>query len=175
MSDNLEETKKARGNLCVPIALLSAAHRGVSNLMTLAWSSPTSFEPPLVNVSVGVSRFTHDLIMKSGEFAINLLADDQMDLAVYCGNNSGRDVNKFREKCIATRPAKLIGAPLVENCAANIECKVRGYVLTGDHTCFVGEILRYDENTLKSPLVRFRGMFYKTSEPLGADEHPAKV
>jgi flavin reductase (DIM6/NTAB) family NADH-FMN oxidoreductase RutF len=175
MSIDTAETKKARGNLCMPIVLVSASHGGVSNCMTLAWSSPTSFQPPLVNISVGLTRFTHELIMKSGEFAINVLSEDQMDLAVYCGTISGRDVNKFRERSIPIRPGKAVGAPLVNGCAANIECKVRGYLLTGDHTLFVGEILRYEEDVTLNPLIRFRGMFFKPSEPLGVDEHPAIV
>jgi len=167
--------KKARGNLCNPIILVTAKHNKVRNVMTAAWCAPTSFDPPLISINIGTSRFTHDLIMKSNEFAINVVSFDQMDLAIYCGNISGRDVDKFKEKKISTRPAKKIKAPLINGCAANIECKVRHYYLTGDHTVFVGETVRYDEDDSKIPLIRFRGYFYKPSEPLGADEHKAKV
>jgi flavin reductase (DIM6/NTAB) family NADH-FMN oxidoreductase RutF len=155
--------------------LVSAETDGVRNVMTAAWSSPTSFDPPLILISIGTTRFTHDLIMKSKEFAINILSEDQMELAVFCGNVSGRELDKFKTKDISSRPAKKIRAPLINGCAANIECKVRSYLLTGDHTVFVGETVRYDEDSSKRPLVRLRGMFYGVSEPLGADEHKAKV
>lgn len=169
------EIKNARGNLCLPIVLITANHGGVANVMTAAWSSPTSFEPPLINISIGITRFTHDLILKSGEFAINVLADDQMDLAVFCGNVSGRETNKFEEKSISTRNAKIIDVPLINGCAANIECKLRDKFRTGDHTVFVGESMTYDEDVSKKPLIRFRGLFYRPSEALGEDDHPAKV
>jgi flavin reductase (DIM6/NTAB) family NADH-FMN oxidoreductase RutF len=167
--------KQARGNICMPIVLITAHHDGVNNVMTAAWSSPSSFYPPLMNISIGTTRFTHDLIMKGREFAINILADDQMDLAVFCGNVSGRDTDKFKEKKISTRTAKKICPPLINGCVANIECELRNYFQTGDHTLFVGETVAYEEDVSKNPLVRFRGMFFKASEPLGEDEHPAKV
>jgi flavin reductase (DIM6/NTAB) family NADH-FMN oxidoreductase RutF len=113
--------------------------------------------------------------MKSKEFAINIASVDQMDLAIFCGNTSGREIDKFKEKRMSVRSAKKIKAPLINGCAANIECKVQQYYLTGDHTVFVGETVRYDEDSSKVPLIRFRGFFYELSEPLGADEHKAKV
>jgi flavin reductase (DIM6/NTAB) family NADH-FMN oxidoreductase RutF len=113
--------------------------------------------------------------MKSGEFALNVLSEDQIDLAVFCGNVSGRETDKFKERDMKTRAARKIEAALIEDCAANIECKVRSYFLTGDHTVFVGEIVRYDEDSSKKPLTRFRGMFHGISEPLAEDEHPSKV
>lgn len=169
------EIKNARGNLCMPIVLITSNHGGVANVMTAAWSAPTSFEPPLINISIGITRFTHDLILKSGEFAINILADDQMELAVFCGNVSGRETNKFEEQNISIRNAKLIDVPLINDCAANIECKVREKFQTGDHTVFAGESIRYDEDISKNPLIRFRGLFYQISAPLGEDDHPAQV
>ena len=169
------EIKNARGNLCMPIVLITSNHEGVANVMTAAWSAPTSFDPPLINISVGITRFTHDLIVKSGEFAINILADDQMDLAVFCGNVSGRETNKFEEKNISTRSAKIIDVPLINDCVANIECKVKEKFLTGDHTVFAGESMTYDEDVTKMPLIRFRGLFFKIWESLGEDDHPAKV
>jgi flavin reductase (DIM6/NTAB) family NADH-FMN oxidoreductase RutF len=170
-----QPVKMARGNLCVPISLISVEHQGVHNAMTAAWVSPTSFEPLLINISLGITRYTHELIMKSGQFAINILADDQMELAVYCGNISGREVDKFAEGKIETRPARKISAPLINGCVANIECVVRGYFLTGDHTVFSGESVHYDEDPDKTPLIRYRGDFYSLSACLGADAHPAKV
>jgi flavin reductase (DIM6/NTAB) family NADH-FMN oxidoreductase RutF len=157
------------------IVLASPEHSGVRNVMTAAWSMLTSFDPPLILVSIGMNRFTHDLIMKSREFAINIASDDQMDWAIFCGNVSGRELDKFTAKDIPIRPATRIGAPLFEGCVATIECRVRSYFLTGDHTVFVGETIRYDEDSSRKPLVRFRGMFFGLSESLGVDEHKSKV
>ena len=169
------ELKKARGNLCMPIVLVTAHFEGISNVMTAAWTAPTSFEPLLINISIGGTRYTHDLIMKSGEFAINICAVDQMDLAVFCGNVSGRETDKFKEKNISTRSAQMINVPLINNCVANVECKVDSHFRTGDHTVYAGESIAYVEDESKLPLIRFRGMFFELSEQLGEDDHPATV
>ena len=43
-----------------PVVLLSTAHKGVANVMTLSWLTMLEFEPPLVGcvVSAGDHRFT---------------------------------------------------------------------------------------------------------------------
>jgi len=167
--------KFARGNLCVPIICITSSCEGKQNVMTAAWCSPASFYPPLVTVSVGITRHTHDLVMKSGEFAINMMAADQMDIAVYCGNHSGRDLDKFQALDLRTIKGQVVAPPLIAGCAAHIECKVVSCHSVGDHTLFVGETVAYDEDPDKQPLIRFRGHFFTVSESLGADDHPAKV
>jgi flavin reductase (DIM6/NTAB) family NADH-FMN oxidoreductase RutF len=167
--------KLARGNLCMPIVLVSAQHEGVKNVMTAAWSAPASFDPPLIQIAIGTTRFTHDLIMKSREFVLNVVAEEQMELAEFCGNVSGRDMDKFRERKIPFRPGRKVAAPVILGCVANIECRVRSYHLAGDHTVFVGETVAYNEDKDKRPLVRFRGRFFNLGKALGWDTHKAKV
>ena len=169
-----EKYRRIRGHLCMPVVLVTAEHEGTRNVMTAAWSLPTSLDPPLVIVSIGTTRFTHDLVMKSGVFALNILSENQADLAEYCGNVSGRDTDKFAHENISVYPAEKISVPLIEHCAGNFECRVRSYFLTGDHTVFVGEIVRHDENTSLNPLVLFRGMFHEIGDVITKDEHPSK-
>lgn len=174
-SETVPPFKYARGNLCMPVICITACFEGKQNIMTAAWCSPASFYPPLITTSVGITRYTHDLVMKSREFVINIMASDQMDIAVYCGNHSGRDVDKFRTLDLRTNRGQVVAPPLIAGCAAHIECRVVSYSLAGDHTLFVGETVAYDEDADKQPLIRFRGNFFTVSETLGTDEHPAKV
>jgi flavin reductase (DIM6/NTAB) family NADH-FMN oxidoreductase RutF len=168
--------KYARGNLCMPIICITSAYEGQRNIMTSAWCAPASFVPPLITTAIGVSRYTHDLVMKSGEFVLNIMASDQEEIAVYCGNVSGREVDKFQERNLQTVKGQIVQAPLLLGCAAQIECKVFSYHLVGDHTLFVGETLAYREDPGKKPLIRFRGDFFTVSEySLGKDEHPSKI
>jgi len=175
-SETVPPFKYARGNLCMPIVAITSSFEGKDNVMTSAWCSPASFYPPIVTCAVGVTRFTHDLIMKGREFVLNILAEDQMGLAVYCGNHSGRDGDKFRALGIEVTKGQTVAPPLIAGCAAHIECRVVSYHLVGDHTLFVGETVAYDEDPAKVPLIRFRGNFFTVSgQSLGSDEHPTKV
>jgi flavin reductase (DIM6/NTAB) family NADH-FMN oxidoreductase RutF len=168
--------KYARGNLCMPIICITAAYEGKRNIMTSAWCAPASFIPPTITTAIGMTRYTHDLIMNSREFVMNIMASDQEEIAVFCGNHSGRDMDKFRELNLTVNEGRIVRAPLLVGCAAQIECKVLSCHRVGDHTLFVGETVAYNEDTNKMPLIRFRGDFYTLSDySLGKDEHPSKV
>lgn len=48
----------------------------------------------------------------------------QIDLAYAVGSSSGRDGDKFERLGITTSPASVVAAPLVDGCAAWLECRV---------------------------------------------------
>lgn len=174
--DTVPPFKYARGNLCMPVICITSSYEGRRNVMTSAWCSPASFYPPIVTAFIGLTRFSHDLVMKGREFVLNILASDQVETAIYCGNHTGRDEDKFKELNLKVTKGQIVAPPLIAGCAAHIECKVISYHQVGDHTLFVGETVAYDEDAGKQPLIRYRGKFFTVSEQsLGADEHPAKV
>jgi flavin reductase (DIM6/NTAB) family NADH-FMN oxidoreductase RutF len=122
-----------------PTVLVSCAHGGRDNLITLAWCMPVSIAPPMVGVAIAPARFSHSLIRESGEFAVNV-PDARLLGAVWrCGTTSGRDVDKFAASGLSRYGASAIEAPLVEQCFAHIECRVDSAPTAGDHTVFVGE------------------------------------
>src|SRR6478752_478426 len=47
-----------------------------SNGMTINWVTQVTFEPKLVAVSVEQTAFTHELIVASGVFSLNFIAQD---------------------------------------------------------------------------------------------------
>ncbi|MDI6654922.1 MAG: flavin reductase, partial [Candidatus Hydrothermarchaeota archaeon] len=46
--------------------------RGMSNIITLAWSMPTSIKPPMAAISVAPQRYSHKLISETKEFVVNM-------------------------------------------------------------------------------------------------------
>ena len=59
-------------------------------------------DPPMVSISVRKSRYSHELLSKNGEFAINLVTEELCRAMDYCGVKSGRDTDKFKA-CRLTR------------------------------------------------------------------------
>lgn len=122
-----------------PTVLVSCAHGGRDNLITLAWCMPVSISPPMIGVAIAPARFSHDLIRDSGEFAVNV-PDARLLHAVWLsGTTSGREGDKFRSTGLTRLGASVIGAPLVNECFAHIECRVSDAPVAGDHTLFLGE------------------------------------
>jgi flavin reductase (DIM6/NTAB) family NADH-FMN oxidoreductase RutF len=114
---------------------------GPPNVITIGWFMPTSIEPPMVAISVGKTRYSHDLIRDGREFVVAFPPEELRDAMLICGSESGRDVNKIQKSGLATAPAKIVKPPLLTQCAANLECKVVGECDSGDHTIFVGEVV----------------------------------
>lgn len=114
---------------------------GRTNIITLGWSMKTSHDPPMVAISVKPSRYSHDLIASSGEFVLAIPTIEIVEELHYCGRHSGRDVYKFEVTGLTPAPAEKVRAPLIEECPANLECRLVSQLTTGDHTIFVGEVV----------------------------------
>lgn len=112
-----------------------------ANIITVAWAMPTSVNPPLVAISVGPSRYSHDLIQETGEFVINIPSQELLEEVKFCGSKSGSSVNKFEETSLTSEDSQKLDTPRISECAANIECEVVDELRTGDHTIFIGKIL----------------------------------
>ena len=118
-----------------------AQYEGRRSICPLGWTMNTSISPPMMAISVAPGRFTHGLIDGSGEFVLAWPGEDLAEETLFCGTHSGRDVDKLAETGLAVLPADHVAAPLIEDCVANLECRVRGRLTTGDHTIFAGEVV----------------------------------
>ena len=120
---------------------------GEPNVLPLAWAMPTSRDPALVAISVAPSRYSHKLIEKTGEFVVNLPTIDIVKETLTCGRTSGKNTDKFAETGLTPSPARKVKAPIIKECVAHLECKLRNKFKTGDHTIFVGEVIAAYANT----------------------------
>lgn len=122
------------------VLAVSGDERDNSNIIVLGWKMQTSIDPPMVAISVGKTRYSHSLLLRSGEFVLAIPGGNLAEEVFYCGTHSGRDVDKFKETNLTAIPASKVKPPLIKECIANIECKIVGNLDTGDHTIFVGEV-----------------------------------
>ena len=57
----------------VPAVMVSVTdENGKSNIITVAWAGTICTNPPMVSISVRPSRYSYDIIDRTGEFVINL-------------------------------------------------------------------------------------------------------
>jgi flavin reductase (DIM6/NTAB) family NADH-FMN oxidoreductase RutF len=107
-----------------PTTLITSAHAGQRNVMAAAWVMPLDFEPPKLAVVVAQGTQTRRLVDASGELVVQVPTRSQVDLTWTVGSVTGADVDKFEAYRIATAPASRVEAPLIEGCAAWLECRV---------------------------------------------------
>ena len=124
-----------------PVVLVSCANDKVTNIITIAWTGVVCSKPPLISISIRPSRFSYDLISKSGEFVINIATSEQLEETEFCGRKSGRDINKWTSCSFTPIKATKVSVPLIKECPINIECKIVKTISDiGTHTIFIGEV-----------------------------------
>ncbi len=117
-----------------------------SNIITIAWQSPLSRQPPLVGISVDKTRYSHKLIVSSKEFVINIPTIELLEQVMECGRTSGKEVDKFQLTKLTPMNSQELQIPRIKECVGWLECKLVNSVECGDHTLFIGEII-YVETT----------------------------
>jgi len=129
------------------------------NIITVGWHSPISINPPLYGISLGPKRYSHDLIVKSGEFVVNFPSFGLLEKVHHCGSVSGRTADKFRQTGLTPLPSDKVQTPGIAECYLNIECRLADSRALGDHTWFVGEVLniRADEGLFEKGILNGRG------------------
>jgi len=125
-----------------PVLLLTTSQRGVANVMTLSWHTMLEFEPPLVGCVISNRNHSFKLLKASRECVINLPAVDLAEQVVGCGNTSGARVNKFKRFGLTPVAAACVGAPLIAECFAHLECRVVDTRLVNKYCFFVLEVVK---------------------------------
>ena len=137
-----KETWKA-GNMLYPLPAVMVSvsdGEGNDNIITVAWAGTVCTNPPMVSISVRPSRFSYDMLRKTGEFVINLTTEKLAYATDYCGVRSGRDVDKFKEMKLTPSKSKTIAAPGIAESPVSLECKVKQIIELGSHDMFLAEV-----------------------------------
>ena len=79
-----KQTWKA-GNMLYPIPAVMVSvtdGAGQDDIITVAWTGTICTNPPMVYISVRPSRFSHHMLMETGEFVINLTTEKLLGLLI---------------------------------------------------------------------------------------------
>jgi flavin reductase (DIM6/NTAB) family NADH-FMN oxidoreductase RutF len=172
---NMVSVREGLGKLPIrPVYLVSCEHSGKKNIISVGMFAYFSGKPTLVGVGIAPSRFSYELIQKSGAYVVNVVDEKLIEAVTICGENSGRDVNKFELAKLTTVPARRVSAPLIEESPLSIECKVVQVIEVGDHVWFIGEVLAvhvregYDwKDGLLFKWVGEEGFYYRVEKKVG--------
>ncbi len=110
--------------------------------------SSVSLDPPLVLWSQAVKTHSHPVFFKAERFAVNILAEDQIELSKRFARSSQE---KFAGIDVDIGSG---GVPLLRGCSARLQCQVVSRVPGGDHTIYVGEVHAIDRAE-QMPLLRW--------------------
>jgi flavin reductase (DIM6/NTAB) family NADH-FMN oxidoreductase RutF len=125
-----------------PIVLVSSAWRGEQNIMTMGWHTMMDFVPSLLGLVIASSNHSFELVRRSKECVINVPTTALTDAVVGIGNFSGAEVDKFKKFRLTAEPAHKIKAPLIAECHANFECRLKDDTLVKRYDFFIFEVVK---------------------------------
>ncbi len=106
------------------------------NAFTAAWVMQAAFEPLLLAVSINVHHASYAMLKRGGCFSVNVLAEDQLELARLFGGPAGAD----KLARAAWRTGKT-GAPVLDDAPAFFDLQLQHECPAGDHAIVVGQVI----------------------------------
>ena len=125
----------------LPAVMVSCGTMEESNIITVAWTGIINTDPAMCYISVRPTRYSYEMIKKTGEFVINLTTRDLAYATDWCGVKTGAKVDKFKEMKLTKEKANFVNCPMIKESPVSVECRVKEIRELGSHHMFVAEIL----------------------------------
>jgi len=125
-----------------------------------------SLVPELPRVIIGLAKHhhTHELVERSGAFAMHLIGEENLEWVWRFGLRSGRESDKLSGLMIRSGAT---GSPILMGVPAWLDCRVETSMDTGDRTIFLAEVVDAHVDQLGPLLTRNHLMKYASAEKLG--------
>jgi flavin reductase (DIM6/NTAB) family NADH-FMN oxidoreductase RutF len=120
-----------------------------------------SLEPPLVMICLDRRARTHDLLLASRRYCINILAADQQVLSDRFAGRRPGEHGRFDDCSQRQSPA---GLPMLDSCLAWLDCRLVDLHPAGDHTIFIG-LVTHAEHADGTPLLYHGGQYRALTAP----------
>lgn len=145
-----------------PVVMLTTARGDHANIMTMSWHTMIDFEPPLIGCIVSNRSHTFKTLKATKECVINIPTVELAKKVAGCGNVSGRKVDKFKKFKLTPHAASRVNVPLIDECYANLECKVVDAKMATKYNLFILKVVAaWIDPSQKNP---------KTIHHLGQDD-----
>lgn len=173
----------------IPIVLAGANVAGKPNFETIGDVGLMGIKPPLVFISSGATHYTNQGILENGTFSINVPTTDMLAVVDYCGQVTGRDIDK--STLFEVFYGELGNAPLIVTCPVNLECRVIKEFSIQHRQIFVGEVVQTyideawvseeaeeraiaDLTRLDPIIYALDNCYYRIGDPIGVGYQEAK-
>lgn len=143
--------KRSLGQMMHGVQIVGAHHGGVSRAYCSHWVTQVSFEEPIVMASVSPKHDTYPLLRASGQFAVSVLAGDQVAAGQYF-SYPGRKFRHLADEFLTEFPGTSL--PVVRDAIAWLRCEVFDTKEMVDHLLFFARVTAAQPGRLKeSPLL----------------------
>ena len=161
MTLDSEQLRQAMRAWTTGVAVVTAKHEDTQYGMTVNSFTSISLEPPLISVTLKRLTHTHELVEKSGEFALTVLSSSQSELS----DRFAGKIHDIRDRFEGLITEKLlIDAPLLKDGLAYFNCRVVNSIPVGENTLFIAEVIAASGTGEGDPLVYHNRVFWKLTK-----------
>ena len=146
--------RQALGQFASGVAVITASDVKDTPIgMTMSSFNSVSLDPPLILFSVDNKAKSLPAMLEAKGYAVNLLSRRQEHLS----NQFAKALSdKWQSVEHSLGHAQ---APLLQGALAHFECEPYAHHEGGDHTIFVGRVLKFNYHPDEEPLIFFRGKY----------------
>jgi flavin reductase (DIM6/NTAB) family NADH-FMN oxidoreductase RutF len=117
--------------------------------MSASWATQVSGVPVLIMAAVDQQHVTHQMIVQSGAFALNIVGTQTKHLEDYFYSARSRQPDNLSRFALETGRT---GTPLLRDALASLDCRLVSTHAAGDHTLFIGEVIETYLRSTDRPL-----------------------
>ena len=126
-----------------PVILVTTHDGRKNNVMTISWTMVVDFTPVFA-ITTGEWNHSFAALRRHRECVIAVPTVDLLDEVVGIGTCSGAATDKFARFRLTPVRGKVVKAPLIKECLANIECRVIDIVKKHDIVVLEGVAAHVD-------------------------------
>lgn len=130
--------KQSMRNIASPVGVVTTRHGDVRHGLTATAICSVSMEPPSMLVCVNRSASAEKLIAESGAFAINMLSEDQHNVARLFSTPGLAPEGRYAE---GDWHHLETGSPVLNGAAVSFDCLVEKCIEWGTHNLYIGRVV----------------------------------
>tara|TARA_B100001057_G_scaffold220310_1_gene220718 strand:+ start:1695 stop:2153 length:459 start_codon:yes stop_codon:yes gene_type:complete len=136
------------------VYVISSGNSDSKEAMTVSSVASLSADPPRMLVCINKSAVMHDFLKTTQSFCLNLLSNEQKNVADICSNSE-----KINERFSNDSWLKKKETPYLENAQSNLFCNLKEIMEDTTHSIFIGEVQDLIHNDALKPLVYREGKY----------------
>lgn len=144
-----------------PVTVVTAAGPEEPRGITIGSFTSVSLDPPLVSFNVEKKAQMHEVLASADRFVVHLLGDEQAHLSNHFALPGLSGDEQF-----FSIPHRLDehGIPLLEDALVRFHCRRYACYEAGDHSIFVGEVLRLEDGRTGRALLYHDQAYHRIGE-----------
>lgn len=157
MSVNSHDFKRCLSYFAKGITVITCPNPNGDNIgITVDSFNSVSLDPPLILFSINKLALSHDILINSPNFLINILSEKQIHLSK---NFASKSSNKwYNIECYLSPNSS---NRIIKGSLFYLECERFAVYSGGDHSIILGKVVNLGQISEDNPLIYFKGGYHK--------------